>query len=121
MDTRRWPRASGDGAIDPVWFDLCRISVYSRGMNKFPVPIEAHTPDGDGYVNIAPFSTSDGVPKVVLIIRTDTPVVYEAMLDGHPAIAVFLGEDKDGTGNTPWELGHLLCQQWDEAKKLAGK
>lgn len=88
-------------------------------MNKFPVPLEGHTPGGDGYVNVVAFATDDGVPKVVLMIRTDIAQVYEVKLDGHPAIAIFLGEDNDGRGNAPWELGHLLAQQWDEAKKLA--
>jgi len=45
------------------------------------------------------------------MIRTDVASVYEAKLDGHPAIAVFLGEEQSGTGNAPWELGHLLAQQ----------
>ena len=80
-------------------------------MKTFPVPLEGHTPNGDGHVSVAPFATADGVPKVVLMIRTDVASVYEAKLDGHPAIAVFLGEEQSGTGNAPWELGHLLAQQ----------
>jgi hypothetical protein len=90
-------------------------------MDKLPVPLTGQTPDGDGHVNVAAFATDDGVPKVVLMLRTDVPAAYEATLDGHPAIAFFLGEEKDGTGNSPWELGHLLAKQWDEAKKLAAK
>lgn len=69
-------------------------------MNKLRFALEGHS-TGDGHITTAPFATEDGVPKVVLFIRTDVASVYEAKLDGHPAIAVFLGEEKDGTGNTP--------------------
>jgi hypothetical protein len=89
------------------------------GMNGLPVSIAGTTPDGDGYINIVSFVTADGVPKVVVIARLDTPSSYEATLDGHPAVAFFLGEEQNGTGNAPWELGHMLAEKWDEAQKLA--
>ena len=87
--------------------------------NGSTVSLAGQTPDGDGLVNVVPFVTSDGVPKVVVMARLDTPSSYEATLDGHPAVAFFLGQKQDGTGNAPWEFGHLLAQKWDEAQKLA--
>ncbi len=87
--------------------------------NGLPVTIAGQTPDGDGFLNVVSFVTADGVPKVVVIARLDTPSNYEATLDGHPAVAFFLGQEQDGTGNAPWELGHLLANKWDEAQKLA--
>jgi hypothetical protein len=88
-------------------------------MNGLPVSLAGQTPDGDGYVSVVPFVTADGVPKVVVIARLDSPSSYEATIDGHPAVAFFLGQEQDGTSNGPWEFGHLLVQKWDEAKKLA--
>src|ERR1035437_8320565 len=89
------------------------------GMNGLPVSIAGTTPDGDGYINIVSFVTADGVPKDAVIARLDTPSSYEASLDGHPAVAVFLGEAQNVAGNAPWELGHMLAEKWDEAQKLA--
>jgi hypothetical protein len=54
-----------------------------------------------------------------VIARLDSPSSYEATLDGHPAVAFFLGQEHDGTGNAPWELGHLLIEKWNEVQKLA--
>ena len=90
-------------------------------MNQFPQPLDATSTTGDSWGLVSPYVTSDGVPKVVLMIRTDAASSYAATLDGHPAIAVFLAEDADGTGNGPWEFGHLLCQQWDKAKEMAAQ
>ncbi len=89
------------------------------GTNGLPVAIAGQTPDGDGFVNVVPFVTADGVPKVIVIARLDTASSYEATLDGHPAVAFFMGEEHNGTGNAPWELGHMLAQKWDEAQKSA--
>lgn len=83
------------------------------------IPLTGQTPDGDGFISVVPFVTADGVPKVVVLVRLDTSSSYEATLDGHPAVALFLGQEQDGTGNAPWEFGHLLAQKWDEAQKLA--
>ncbi len=89
------------------------------GANGLPVSIDGHSPNGDGFVNAVPLVTADGVPKVVVMVRLDSPSSYEATLDGHPAVAFFLGEEHDGTGNAPWEFGHLLAEKWHEAQKVA--
>lgn len=85
------------------------------------ITFTADTPTGDAHVSAAPFNTQEGDPKVVLTIRTDIDSVYAATLDGHPAIAIFLGgEDADElAATTPWVFGNLLVQNWLEAKKLA--
>jgi len=89
------------------------------GTNGLPVSIDARSPNGDGFVNVGPFVTADGVPKVVVIVGLDTPASYEATLDGHPAVALFLGDEQNGTGNGPWEFGRLIADNWDKAQKLA--
>jgi hypothetical protein len=87
--------------------------------NGLPVDIAGQTPGGDGFINVVSFVTNDGVPKVMIMFRLDSPVSYEATIDGHPAVAFSLGEEHDGTGNAPWEFGHLLAQKWDDAQKRA--
>jgi hypothetical protein len=89
------------------------------GVSGLPISLDGQTPSKDGYINVVPFVTADGVPKVIVMVRLDTESSYEATLDGHPAVAIFLGEENDGTGNAPWQFGHLLAEQWDKAKKLA--
>jgi hypothetical protein len=49
------------------------------------------------------------------MVRLDTPSSYEATLDGHPAVAFFLGEEHDGKGNAQWEFGHLLADNREKA------
>jgi hypothetical protein len=83
-------------------------------LTKPDLNLDATTPTSDGHMTVAPFAPTDGVPKVVLFIRTDIASVYEAKLDRHPAVAVFLGKEGPGeTGNAPWILGDLLIQQWE--------
>lgn len=74
--------------------------------------------DGKSDLSSTPFTTSDGVPKVVIFIRTDAGRVYEATLDGHPAIAVIFGRDIGGK-SSPEILADQLTEHWYEAKKLA--
>ena len=70
-------------------------------------------------MTVCPVVDAAGTPAVALVVRKDADVTYEATLDGHPATAIFLRED--GAGNAPWELGHLLAENWEQAKKMAQK
>ena len=80
------------------------------------IPLDLTTSKNDDVVSIQPFVTPNDVPTVVLYIRLDK--CFETTLNGHPAIALFLGE-KDGKSNAPWEVGHQLQEAWAQAEKLA--
>lgn len=45
----------------------------------------------------------------MIIVKRDVEGVINTTLDGQPAIGLCLAEDKPGSGNAPWELGHLLA------------
>ena len=87
-------------------------------MNKINYNVTSNSPETDE-ITVAPYVGEDGIPKVILTIRTDIGSVHQAQLNGHPALYLVLGEETNGQHNGPWQLGHLLTQQWDEAKKLA--
>lgn len=86
---------------------------------EFLFPSTFQSPTGAAKVHVVPFTTSAAVPKLVMIIRTDKSEVYEATLDGHPAMAVVLGPKNDRADTCPHELAQVLCQQWDVAQELA--
>jgi hypothetical protein len=87
----------------------------------------AKSPGGNSHMIIAPHVDAvTGQPKVVMVVKRDVGVVFETTLDGVPAFAVTLSQDSwgrapapGGEGNAPWELGHLLAQQWAIAEEMA--
>lgn len=100
---------------------FCKINRMNPiTLNKLPITLAGNSSTGDGHITAAPFVTADGVPKAVLYIRLDVPSVYEATLDGHPALAMFIDQAKaDGTQDIPWILGHELGHALDLAKQNA--
>ena len=77
------------------------------------------TPTGDSHYFIADY-TQNGNKTVFFIVRKDAEGVYEATLDGKPALAIAFGEDSNGTNNAAWEVGHQLVQAWERVKKSGG-
>jgi hypothetical protein len=75
------------------------------------------TPTGDSKYFVADY-TQNGSKTVFFIVRKEAEGVFEATLDGHPAIAITFGETKDG--NAAWEIGHQLIEAWERVKKNAG-
>jgi len=69
------------------------------------------------FIGIAPIK-ENGKPAVVVTLRTDQVKFFEASIAGHPAIAFVLGADQNNANNGPWELGHLLAENWERAKAL---
>jgi len=70
-------------------------------------------------MTVAPHVKPDGKPRVIIIIKKDSEGVFDTTLDGVPALAISLSQAPGGDQNAPWELGHLLAQQWAEAEKMA--
>jgi hypothetical protein len=81
--------------------------------------LDAKSPDGASVVAVAPYVRPDGQPGVVIIVKKNADGVFDTTLDGQPAIALILGENE--SGNAPWTIGDLLVENWEKAKKLAGK
>lgn len=75
--------------------------------------------DPQSVIVIAPSVLPNGKPAVTLIIKKSAPSFQEALINGEPAISIVLSEESPGHNNGPWEIGHLLAQQWEEAVKLA--
>ena len=83
--------------------------------------LNAKSPDGKTVIGFLPYVKPDGNPAVVMIVKTTADGVFESTLDGQPAVALMLGEDSSGNNNAPWQIGELLVQNWEKAKKLARK
>jgi hypothetical protein len=81
----------------------------------------AKSADGKGVLTVIPYVKPDGDPAVMIIIKKNVDGVFDTTLDGQPAMAAAISEDKDGSGNGPWMLGDLLVSSWEQAKKLANK
>ena len=79
--------------------------------------MESFTSQKSGHdIFVVPDATN-GIPRVLLIIKKRA--LTDVLLDGDPAVIVGLSEQSPGTGNAPWELGSLLAEQWELAKKKA--
>jgi hypothetical protein len=81
--------------------------------------LDAKSPDGASVLVVIPYVTADGVPNVVVYIKKNAAGVFDATLDGQPALAIVLGENE--SGNAPWTVGDLLVDSWQKAKKLVGR
>lgn len=83
--------------------------------------LNAKSPDGKAAIGFFPYVKPNGEPAVLMVIKTAADGVFDSTLDGQPAVAVVLGEDQSGNNNAPWEIGHLLQDSWEKARKLVGK
>ena len=79
----------------------------------------AMSPDGNSIIAVVPYVQPNGEPSVMVIVKKEAAGVFDTTLDGRPALAFSLGENQ--TGNAPWTVGDLLVDNWEKAKKLAGK
>jgi hypothetical protein len=81
--------------------------------------VNAKSTDGKSVIGISPYVQANGEPAVLVLIKKNANGVYDSTLDGQPALALVVSEDP--TGNGPWNLGDLMVQNWEAAKKLARK
>ncbi len=102
-----------------------KMASAHQSYNDFMKIVQISVADGsiglDGtdnqWIGVAPLK-DNGKPSVLVALRTDRIKFFEASIAGHPAIAFVLGEDQTNANNGPWELGHLLAENWERAKAL---